>query len=154
MKLEWFTEEWAQAWRKEIADSQDFRRAAHNWEQPIVLMLQQDAAMGIPETRAVYLDLFQGECRCARLAKGDDLDAATVVISADAAIWKQVLDGDLEPFFALIRGKLKLMKGSMLSLAPYVVAARELVNTAREIDTIFPAALVAPKAWRVPTFHG
>src|SRR5512140_3916193 len=152
MRHECFTEEWAQAWQREMMESGDFRSATSKWQWPIVLMLQKDEAMGIPETRSVYLDVYHGECRCARRANADDLDTASFVISSDAATWKQVLDGHLEPFFGLIRGKLKLMKGSMLTLAPYVVAARELVNTARSIETLFPAALAGGK--RAPAFHG
>lgn len=145
MKSEWFTDEWARAWQREISASTDFRRAAAAWQGPIVLMLQQDEKLGIPETRAVYLDLDHGDCRDGRLAKATDLDNAVVVVSAEAATWKQVLDGHLEPFFGLIRGKIKLMKGSMLTIAPYVIAARELVNTARALETIFPDALSAAK---------
>jgi Putative sterol carrier protein len=154
MKHEWFTEEWARAWQEQISESHAFRKAASNWEWPLVLVLQKEPLIGIPEDRGVYFDLFHGECRAWRLAAAEDFDNAAFVISSDAMTWKQVLDGELEPFFGLIRGKLKLVKGSMLTLAPYVVAARELVATAKLLDTKFPEAIVKMAAPRLPTFHG
>jgi hypothetical protein len=37
-----------------------------------------------------------------------------------------------------MRGRLTLKKGSLASLLPYTSAAKELVVSAREVETIFP----------------
>ncbi|NUO80064.1 R2-like ligand-binding oxidase [candidate division KSB1 bacterium] len=39
---------------------------------------------------------------------------------------------------AIARGKLRLQKGSLFTLARYSAAAKQLVATAREVDTLFP----------------
>ncbi|MFS8641490.1 MAG: SCP2 sterol-binding domain-containing protein, partial [Symbiobacteriaceae bacterium] len=57
---------------------------------------------------------------------------------ADAYTWKQVVDGRLDPLAAMLRGKLKIVKGNMAVLAGYVTAAKELVNSAQQVETEFP----------------
>jgi putative sterol carrier protein len=96
----------------------------------------------LPEERAVYLDLFQGDCREARTATAADLAAVPYVIAADPSTWKRVLERELEPLTGLMRGKLRLAKGSVASLIPYLSAAKEMVLSATRIETLFPEALV------------
>lgn len=136
-----FSGEWAREWGERINANADYRDAARGWEWPLVLSVQADPSLEIPEERAVYLDLYRGECREARAASKEDMDSAPFAIRADAYTWKQVLDGKLEPIMAIMRGKLKLTKGSMATLAGYVRAAKELVRSAQEVETAFPPGL-------------
>lgn len=136
-----FTDAWARAWGEQLQTNQAYKAAAKNWEWPLVLTLKADPSLGIPEDRSVYLDLFHGDCREARAATRDESQQVPYVISADAYTWKQVLIGKLEPISSIMRGKLKLVKGSMATLAGYVLAAKELVNSACEVDTLFPEGL-------------
>lgn len=59
------------------------------------------------------------------------------MIRAGADVWRQVLDGGLEPIFGLLAGK--LTRGSLAKLTPYARASRELVNAAARVDSSFPA---------------
>lgn len=140
MSYEVFTHDWAVACGDQINANEDYRKAAKNWKWPMVLTMKADAKLGVPE-RSVFLDLFEGDCREARVAQAADLEEAPYVISADPPTWKRVLEHDLEPIPGLIRGKLKLVKGSLVSLLPYVTAAKEMVNSAANVDTRFPAGL-------------
>lgn len=132
-----FTEEWAAAWGRQINASGAYRLAAQTWKWPIVLTLREDPALGLCE-RSIYLDLFKGECREARSATPEDFEAVPYVLSAEAATWKQVLDGDLEPIPGIMRGRIRLIRGSLATLLPYVLAARELVCAATRVGTRFP----------------
>jgi putative sterol carrier protein len=140
MSYEVFTHDWAVACREQINENEDYRQAAKNWEWPLVLTMAADIGLSVPE-RSVYLDLYHGECREARAATAADLDAAPYAISADPQTWKQVLERDLEPIFGLMRGKLKLAKGSLISLLPYTAAAKEMVLSAACVETQFPAGV-------------
>jgi putative sterol carrier protein len=133
-----FEDDWVQAFQDRVNESEEYRRSASTWHWPLVLRMQPDASLGFPDGYGVWLDLHRGECRAARVAKAEDMRSAPYVISADAYTWKQVLQKELEPISGLLRGKLKLEKGNMLTLASYVQAARYLVEAAREIDTVFP----------------
>ena len=137
MSYEMFTHDWAVACGDQINANEDYRNAAKSWRWPMVLTMTADAKLGVPE-RAVYLDLFEGSCREARSASAADVAAVPYVIGADPRTWKQVLDRDLEPIFGLMRGKLKLVKGSLVSLLPYVSAAKEMVVSASCVDTRYP----------------
>ncbi|PZN12790.1 MAG: Fis family transcriptional regulator [Bacillota bacterium] len=133
-----FTQEWAQAYKDRINENPRYREAARNWEWPLAFVLEAEPSLGIEEDRAIVLDLYRGECRDARLATRDELDGVPYVISADAYTWKQVVDGRLDPLAAMLRGKLKIVKGNMAVLAGYVTAAKELVNSAQQVETEFP----------------
>ena len=82
----------------------------------------------------VYLDLHDGVSRSARLATAHDYAGARYVLSATLAVWHEMLSGMLAPTMAILRGKLKLTKGSVAELMPHVQAAQALVRVAAEIE--------------------
>jgi putative sterol carrier protein/predicted XRE-type DNA-binding protein len=133
-----FSEDWVNAWAAEIRASDDYRRAAERWEWPVALVIRADADGGIPDDRHVYLDLRRGECREARLVSADEARRADFVLSADAQTWKGILEGKVDPIGGLLRGTVKLEKGSMMMLAMHAPAAKALVATATRVDSEFP----------------
>lgn len=138
MAEEIFTEGWAEAWCREINGSEAYREAAEDWEGAIVLKLAPDASWGVDEARGVWIDLWHGECREVREATASDEEEAPYVIRADPYTWNDVLAGDLDPISGIMRGKLKLKKGSIIDLASYVNAAKELVKAATRVDSSYP----------------
>ena len=136
MSIPIFTEAWALAWSEELNASSTYREAARTWEGPVVLVL--DA--GDAGERAVFVDLWHGECRTAREAEDNDHDLAEIVIRGDLATWRRVLERDLDPVFGLMSGRLRLTKGSMSRMMPYVEASKELVAAATRIATLLPDA--------------
>ena len=140
MPFEMFTPEWAVAWGREINASDAYRLAAQTWKWPVILTMKEDPAHGVPE-RSIYLDLLKGECREARSAAPEDFEATPFVLTADSKAWKQVLQGELEPIPAIMRGRVRLLKGSLATLLPYVLAAKELVSAAGRVETRFPEGI-------------
>ena len=138
MAYEIFCADWAVAYRASLHESEAYKKAATSWEWPLVLRVTVDPAQGIPRDLAVYLDLWHGECREARVASKEDMESAPYVVSADAYTWRQVLDKKMEPISGIMRGKIKLVRGSVITLAGYIPAARYLVEAATHIDTRFP----------------
>jgi ribonucleoside-diphosphate reductase beta chain len=138
MSQEVFTEPWVHSWADELESSSDYRRAAAKWEGSLMLEMTADLELGVGESRGVFLDLWHGDCREARVAEGDDRAAADYVICAGAGIWKRVLGGELEPLVGLMTGKLELARGSLLRLTPYARASRELVRAATRVASHFP----------------
>lgn len=138
MATEVFTDEWAKAWQRELNRSEAYAQAAATWEWPLVLVMEADPDEGILEDRAVYVDLFQGRCRGARVASAADLAEAPYIITADPFTWHEVMDGKLEAIAGIMRGRLVLTRGNMVVLARYVPAATELVRAAARIDSVFP----------------
>lgn len=132
MSAEVFTEEWAREWCAALNGSETYRAAAATWEGSVALVMRSDAGGGDggDGDRAVFLDLWHGECRAARRATADDLVRATYVLEATASDWRELLEGRMVPAMALLAGRLRLTRGSLATLLPYVGAARELVATA------------------------
>jgi putative sterol carrier protein len=133
-----FTAPWAAAWRQELNASPVYREKAATWEGAVALRMSADPALGVAEPRAVWLDLYHGACRDARPATPADLDGAAYLFDAEPVVWKEVLGGRLSPVTAVLAGRLRLLKGSVMSLLPYIAAAQELMVTASLVHRQFP----------------
>lgn len=134
MAFEVFTDAWAEQWAVQIRGSESYRRAAATWEGTISL----EAANGEVTLAAVFVDLWRGDCRAARAATPEDLETADYALRAELEIWRRVLDGELEPLLGLMTGKLKLRRGNIAGLTPYMLASREMVAAAARVETVFP----------------
>ena len=140
MSHEVFTHDWAVAWGEAIRASDGYRTAAQRWQWPMVITMTFGSELDLAE-RSVFLDLFEGDCREARSATETDRAAVPFIISGDFHSWKQVLERDLDPILALMTVKLKIAKGSLAALIPYVTAARELVAAASQVPYRLPEGL-------------
>jgi putative sterol carrier protein len=138
MAAEIFTADWAQLWADKINTNAEYKKAATKWEGAIAMVMTPDGDMGIPEERIVIADLWHGDCRGAQAGSSADLDEVPYLIKATPVNWKSVLGGKTDPIVGLMGGKLKLAKGSLFALLPYAKAAKELVNSAIQVDTSFP----------------
>lgn len=138
MGYEIFTDEWAVAWRDELNRSERYKKVGRTWEWPLVLLMEADPDWGIDQDRAVYVDLYHGECREARVATADDIKQVSYVVKADPKTWRDLRDGNIEAIGAILRGRMVLQKGSMLVMARYVGAANELTHAVSRINTVFP----------------
>ena len=137
MSHEVFTHDWAVAWGEAIRASDGYRTAARRWQWPMIIIMTPDPELDLPQ-RSVFLDLCEGDCREARAATETDRAAVPYILSGDFHTWKRVLDRELEPILALMTGKLKLEKGSLAALIPYVTAAREMVAAASQVPYRLP----------------
>jgi len=134
-----FGDAWARLWCATLNESDTYRSAAAAWEGSVVLVMRADPAAGVDADRAVFLDLWHGACRAARVANDADLSGARYVIEAGPATWLDVLSGGTSPITALLGGRLRLARGSLMTLLPYAHAAKELVDTAVEVHARFTA---------------
>jgi len=133
--LEVFSQLWAEAWGRELNASAAYRSAAADWEHSVALVLDDPDPAA---RRAVLLDLWHGQCRSARTATPDDLSEAGYVFEGNRAGWKQVLSGSGSPVMALMTGKIRLAKGTLMGLLPFAGAARELLELAGAVPGRFP----------------
>lgn len=144
MPLEAFTEEWSRACRESLNARERFRSVGSSWVSPVILVMRADPARGVPEARAVYLDLYRGECRQARVATPMDFERAEFVLAAQPSTWRRIFRGEQDPITAVMFGKLRLEKGSLPTLMPYAAAAREMVAAASAVETELPGAAGGP----------
>jgi len=134
-----FSDAWARAWGEEMSGSPAYRKAAAAWEGAVVLVMEADPALGVATERAVYADLWHGECRRAGETSPEQRAQAPIVIAAGARTWRDVLADRTDPVFGLMSGALRLERGSLFALVPFTTAAREMVAAARRVETSLPA---------------
>ncbi len=136
MALEAFSQQWAEAWAAELNASAAYQTAAAKWEGAVALVLADpDPAV----RRAVLLDLWHGACRSAGTADPDAaVFQAAYVFQGEPAAWRHVLVEGGSPVMALMTGKIRLAKGSLTALLPYASAAKELLELAGRVPTVFP----------------
>ena len=137
MPIQAFSEEWAQRWREVLSTRPAYQEAARTWEGSVAVVMTRNGSAA--EKRAIFLDLWHGHCREARVARDDDLESARFVLSGSGAAWRDVLTGRLAPLMAVMSGKIRLTRGSMAALVPYAAAARELLAAAMEMEIEFPS---------------
>jgi putative sterol carrier protein len=130
---ELFSESWAAALERELAGDAEYRRAAASWHGSLLFVLEEDPALGLDGGRVLFLDLAHGNARALRPALDGDERAARYRLAAPAAIWVELLEGDLEAGTALMSGRVRLEKGSLFSLFPHLEAARCLLAAARRV---------------------
>ena len=133
-----FTEEWSRACCERLNASEAYRSAAATWQGAIVLVMAADPAQGVDADRAVYIDAHQGACRGARVATDGDAETAPFVFRADVPTWKRLLAGETDPVAAVMAGKLRLVRGGLMTVAKYAGAAKEMIAAAAEVGGTFP----------------
>ncbi len=129
-----FSSEWAEAYKTAVNQNNAYRASSEKWQEGAVALVLTHENGGI----AVLIDLLKGECLGATsVSPSIAHEKASFVIEADIATWQEVLGGNLQPLMGIMRGKLKLAKGSLARLIPYTKAANELVNSAQTVPTTF-----------------
>jgi putative sterol carrier protein len=127
-----FSQAWADNFRDAINKNPDYKRTSTHWRAGALAFLLR-ASAGKPSA-AVLLDLHQGDCRDARsLPVYEATQRAAFAIEGDHHAWMRVLHGEVAPLAALMRGDLRLAKGSLLKLLPFTQSAEQLVMSAQRV---------------------
>ncbi len=131
-----FSEDWAQAYREAINASKSYYQASTRWEAgALTFIMKASARHGFLHDSAVWLDLHKGVCRAAKsIAPAEAERLSAFVIEGDYTTWMDVLAGRAQPLVMIMRGKLRLKKGSMTRLLPFTQSAQELIHCAQAIS--------------------
>jgi putative sterol carrier protein len=132
---------WASAYRDAINANPLYKKTAAAWDQgAIALVCKPDAALGIETAQAIILDLLHGECRgVVYSSEVSDLQQTPFVIEAAYPQWKSVISGEVDPIRAMLAGQLRLTKGHLPTIIRDVEGSKQLVLSAKAIDTEFLA---------------
>jgi putative sterol carrier protein len=85
----------------------------------------------------LYLDLWHGECREARVIADENEKSPKYRIFGPFTNMKQILDKKVDPVQSMMTGKIKV-KGDMAQIMRMPRAAVELVNGMTAFETVFP----------------
>ena len=139
MPLEFPSAAWADAFREAINANPLYQKAAANWsEGAVALVCRAEPALGLDAAQAIVLDIAHGRCHGVVYSSAPEaLASVPVVIEASYAQWKAVLSGQLDPIKAMLQGQLRLAKGHLPTIIRDVESSKQLVLSARNVDTAF-----------------
>lgn len=130
---------WAEAYRDAINQNALYRKAAADWDQGSVAMVcKPEPALGLKEPQAIILDLSRGECRGVTYSTDEfEIEDAAFVIEASYALWRSIIQRELDPIMAMLSSQLRLVKGHLPTLIKDVESSKQLVLSAAGVDTEF-----------------
>ena len=135
MSIPAFSSAWADAFLIAVNCDAGYRDAAKGWTNPVALLVEPGP--GLADGAAVQVDLEAGTCLSAAAITPDAV-TAPFVLAADLATWKDIVAGASDPIMAVVRGKVKLARGSLATLMLHAKGAKALVACAQQIDTLWP----------------
>lgn len=122
--------DWLEGLVNYLNSSEKYARIAKNWEGDLIFEIKSQGALD--HDVIIYLDLWHGECRSARiLAKEEPLNAA-FILSAPYDNFVKVLKGGLDPMQAMMTRKLSV-QGSMGYMMRHVPTVLEFVRSAQAV---------------------
>lgn len=124
--------EWADALKRAINASANYRESAKAWEGDFWFIVEPDPGA---ERRFIYVDLWHGECRDARVANEGDFTPEFRIWGSRRS-WQRVINREIDPIKALMTNTLKL-KGNLAKIMRNVRAAQDLVLCAASVPTEF-----------------
>ena len=130
-KTNYFSKEWIDAWYEAINNSKKYKEAGKTWNAPLILKiypappsLQENDAIGI------YMKLSYGECLEMRYATEDDVPSVDIILTADSSTWIEMIEKRKDPTMAMMKSRIKVEKGSLITLSTQRKAATALLRTA------------------------
>jgi putative sterol carrier protein len=132
-----FSNEWAQAYKDEINGSQSYQQAAKGWKWTVGLIVEAEPDKNWPETKGLYMDLFDGTARDVKVVDADEARKCDFSITASYSRWKDVATQKLDATRGMLQGKLKL-KGDLPTIVRYTKAAQELTKATTRVPVEWP----------------
>jgi len=126
-----FSEEWVKEYVKVINKSEEYAKAAKDWEGDFLFVVEPDNG---GETLYAYINLYHGKAKDGFAVKDPSKINAAYEFRGKLSDWKDLLDGKIDPIRGLITGKFKL-KGNMAKVMRYAKAAKILVDLTKKIET-------------------
>ncbi|WP_337860397.1 SCP2 sterol-binding domain-containing protein [Ferroplasma sp.] len=127
--------EWAKEYVEKLNSNSAYAEAGKTWDDSITLVVQPDELY--KDTWYLYLNLKAGKCIDSATGKEEsDVPKSTFRYMGKYSNWVKLIKGEIDPIQGLMTGKFKL-EGSMMKIMRYTNAAKEMVNTAKFVDTEF-----------------
>lgn len=135
MAKQFLTKEWIDEYKEVINNSPSYKEAAKTWEGDFLFVIKPDGPLDKEVT--YYIDLWHGDCRGVDLVEeGKPAPETEFQYVGKYSEWLKVIRGELDPIKGILTRKFKLVgnKGKVMRATK---AAKELVNSAQKVDTVF-----------------
>jgi putative sterol carrier protein len=132
-----FTQEWLDAWKRKIAESQEYKEIAKDWDGSVALICNADPSKNVPKPVYLFTDYWHGDVRDFLVCDEAKTQTAKFIMTGDYARWKQVAKKELDATKALMQGKLKL-KGDLTYIVRNVKVVHKVIDLLTEVNTVWP----------------
>jgi putative sterol carrier protein len=143
------TPEWVYEFEKKIQADDRYKEVAQKWEGSVVLVFKAAPQAGFDNDVFLFMDLWHGECRSARLVPPEIGRSGEYVLEAEYDRWKRILKKELNVVKEMATRKLKLVPFDFKKAAKLTAAAQaaiRLVDLGSDVGTRFPDELEAEQA--------
>ncbi|MHA1215643.1 MAG: SCP2 sterol-binding domain-containing protein [Candidatus Hodarchaeales archaeon] len=134
------SEEWVEKFKNVINSSEDYAKAAKDWEGDFIFEVLPDGTGKLTEPIRLYVDLWHGECRDAWLVSDERPAPEKVeyIYSGKYGNWLKLFDGKIGPLKGIMQRKFKVKcsANAMARLMRALKAAQELVNCTTKIENV------------------
>ncbi|MGQ9495852.1 MAG: SCP2 sterol-binding domain-containing protein [Thermoanaerobaculaceae bacterium] len=111
-----------------LAADEELAKLAQGTSLRIAFVLEPEAGGA---ARALALAISQGSIERPRILEGSPELEADYVLRASGAVWRSLLQGELEPIWAVSTGKLKVAGGDVFALASQLPLLRRFLKVAQ-----------------------
>ena len=136
MALKFPSDQWIKELSRQLNASASYEKSAKDWEGDFIFVVEPDEFFDT--TAYMFLSLLHGKSPDAAMLASEDEREAPFVIRAPFGVWRQVVEGKLDPIQGMLTRKLKL-QGDLLKVMRYPKAAIEIITCCAGIETEFPS---------------
>jgi putative sterol carrier protein len=134
MAFKFPSDEWIKELSKQLNGSEAYEQSAKDWEGDFVFVVEPDEAYS--DTAYLFLGLYHGKSSDAAAVASLDERETEFVLRAPFSIWRQVIEGKLDPIQGMMTRKMKV-QGNMMKIMRYPKAAKEIVTCCALVPTDF-----------------
>jgi putative sterol carrier protein len=135
MALKFPSDEWIKELTHQLNSSKSYEQSARGWEGDFVFIVEPDETY--TDTTYMFLGLHDGKSTGAAILAREDERETEFVLRAPFKVWRQVIEGKLDPIQGMMTRKLKL-KGNLMKIMRYPKAAKEIIACCASVETEFP----------------
>ena len=126
-----YTERFLDEWKESINKSREYAEYGSSWNEPVILKFDP-----VPEPlqklnrTGYFLNLGNGKCHQLRFSSKEDEEKAGIIISGEENTWMGLLAEKRDPLFLIMKGDLKIEKGSLMKVTGQRKSANALLKAA------------------------
>lgn len=130
-----YSEEFLEQWKESINSSDEYARHGSSWNDLVILKFNP-----VPDPlrkqnhHGYFLDLEDGKCNRLRFSTEGDEKEAGIIIAGDESTWTGLLAEKKDPLFLIMKGDLKIEKGSQMKITGQRKSAAALLKAAAGIN--------------------
>ena len=132
MSTEFPSAAWLAALKDKLNSDKKYADIAKNWEGDLSFVIEPDPEWS--QKMTLYLDLWHGTCRNARLVPEGEEQVAAFVLNGEYQNFVRILKGELHPIQAMATMKLKV-RGNYGYIMRNVPTVLDFVRCAQEVTT-------------------